>query len=140
MRIKRLAFFGTFVLLVVCMGLYLLLDRTLSQDKRKLEIVTGGWVMTDEANSHFYSVIEQLTLGHQWLLDNLNYRPRRIGLHGSADAHDAVLFLRRAAHLRPGSESLLPVRLQTFARLRLRFHMPVASAAQNNYRSKYREQ
>lgn len=36
MRIKRLAFFGTFVLLVVCMGLYLLLDRTLSQDKRKV--------------------------------------------------------------------------------------------------------
>ncbi|BET01981.1 Alpha-mann_mid [Nesidiocoris tenuis] len=45
-------------------------------NKGQLEIVTGGWVMTDEANSHFYSVIEQLTLGHQWLLDNLNYRPR----------------------------------------------------------------
>uniref|UniRef100_A0A0K8TGV9 Glycoside hydrolase family 38 N-terminal domain-containing protein n=1 Tax=Lygus hesperus TaxID=30085 RepID=A0A0K8TGV9_LYGHE len=37
MRIKRLLFFGTFVLLVVCMGLYLLLDKTLGQDRRKVQ-------------------------------------------------------------------------------------------------------
>nr|XP_018917576.1 PREDICTED: alpha-mannosidase 2 [Bemisia tabaci]XP_018917577.1 PREDICTED: alpha-mannosidase 2 [Bemisia tabaci] len=40
---------------------------------RQLEIVTGGWVMNDEANSHYYSTLQQLTHGHQWLHDNLNY-------------------------------------------------------------------
>lgn len=42
----------------------------------QIEIVTGGWVMNDEANSHWLSIVEQLTTGHQWLLDNLGYIPK----------------------------------------------------------------
>ncbi|XP_053613785.1 alpha-mannosidase 2-like isoform X2 [Plodia interpunctella] len=42
----------------------------------KLEIVNGGWVMNDEANSHWMSVVQQLTTGHQWLLDNVDYIPK----------------------------------------------------------------
>jgi len=43
--------------------------------KNQLEIVTGGWVMNDEANSHYISILHQLTEGHQWLNKHLNYTP-----------------------------------------------------------------
>ncbi|KAG5876752.1 hypothetical protein JTB14_033084 [Gonioctena quinquepunctata] len=41
----------------------------------QLEIVSGGWVMNDEANSHWISIMHQFTEGHQWLQENLNYTP-----------------------------------------------------------------
>ncbi|KAK7571097.1 hypothetical protein V9T40_014701 [Parthenolecanium corni] len=43
----------------------------------QVEIVSGGWVMPDEANSHYYSIIQELTHGHQWLEKHLNYKPKR---------------------------------------------------------------
>jgi len=42
----------------------------------RLEIVTGGYVMPDEANSHYTALLEQLVYGHEWCNLNLDgYKP-----------------------------------------------------------------
>ncbi len=60
--------------------------QTLQQRERKvvrglirdgqLEIVVGSWVVPDEANPHFSSMVNQMVEGHHWLQSTLGVKPQ----------------------------------------------------------------
>lgn len=40
-------------------------------EEGRLEIVNGGWIMPDEAITDYISLVNQLSLGHEWLKNNI---------------------------------------------------------------------
>ncbi|CDY18591.1 BnaA09g08040D [Brassica napus] len=42
----------------------------------QLEFVNGGWSMNDEATCHYIDMIDQMTLGHRFIMQTFNITPR----------------------------------------------------------------
>ena len=41
----------------------------------QLEFISGGWCMNDEATPYYEDIIDQMTLGHKFLLETFNVKP-----------------------------------------------------------------
>lgn len=77
--------------------------------RRQLEIVGGGWVVPDEANTHYFAVIDQMIEGHQWLEENLGVRPRNTWSLDPFGYSSALAYLHREAMY----ENLVILRVHT---------------------------
>ncbi|CAD8109144.1 unnamed protein product [Paramecium sonneborni] len=44
-------------------------------NNQQIEFLSGGWCMNDEATAYYEDIIDQMTLGHKFLLQNFNYTP-----------------------------------------------------------------
>ncbi|CBH15235.1 lysosomal alpha-mannosidase precursor, putative [Trypanosoma brucei gambiense DAL972] len=55
----------------------------------QLQFANGGWCMHDEATTHYIDMIDQTTLGHRWLLRELNVVPL-VGWQADAFGHSAT--------------------------------------------------
>ncbi|GAM29188.1 hypothetical protein SAMD00019534_123640 [Acytostelium subglobosum LB1] len=59
----------------------------------QLEFINGGWCMNDEATTYYDDIIDQMTLGHQFINENFGVTPK-IGWHidpfGHSNAQSAI--------------------------------------------------
>ncbi|KYQ93883.1 alpha-mannosidase [Tieghemostelium lacteum] len=56
----------------------------------QLEFINGGWCMNDEATTYYDDIIDQMTLGHQFLYNNFGIMPS-IGWHIDPFGHSSTM-------------------------------------------------
>ncbi|KAH3893393.1 alpha-mannosidase 2x-like [Dreissena polymorpha] len=73
----------------------------------QLEIVLGGWVMPDEAVTHYGPVIDQLIEGHQWLKENVGVKPKNAWVNDPFGYSSTLPYLWKMA----GVENIVILRI-----------------------------
>lgn len=81
----------------------------------QLEIVLGGWVMPDEASTHYVAVVDQLIEGHQWLIENLGTIPKSAWVNDPFGYSSTMPYLWKAS----GMDNLLFLRINQPVKARL---------------------
>ncbi len=61
----------------------------------QIELVTSGWVMEDEANTHIYAMIDQLIEGNQWMWENVGVTSRSAWSIDPFGQSPTVAYLRK---------------------------------------------
>lgn len=56
----------------------------------QLEIVSGGWVMPDEALTHYEALLEELMEGHDWMIRALGVKPK-VSFSTDAIGHSPIM-------------------------------------------------
>ncbi|XP_064622648.1 alpha-mannosidase 2-like [Lineus longissimus] len=85
-------------------------------ERGQVEIVNGGWVVPDEANTHYFAIIDQLIEGHQWVLKHLGVKPRA-GWSTNPFGHSATI---PYLFSRSGMTEMVIVRVHDAIKARLR--------------------
>jgi len=75
----------------------------------QLEILGGSWVVPDEANPHYYALIDQMIEGHQWLKDNIGIYPSNTWSLDPFGYSSAIAHLYKLA----GFENMVILRVHT---------------------------
>ncbi|CAM4928804.1 unnamed protein product [Rotaria socialis] len=88
---------------------------------QQLEIVTGAWVMNDEANTHYFAMLDQLIEGHQFIENRLGNITVRSGW-----ANDPFGYSPTMAYLLQRSG------IQYMAIHRVHYHIKKALAKEKN--------
>eukprot|EP00897_Mesotaenium_endlicherianum_P009208 jgi/Mesen1/8315/ME000457S07510 len=66
----------------------------------QLEVVGGGWVMNDEANTHFFAIIDQISEGNTWLHDTVGVVPRNAWAIDPFGHSPSMAYINRRAGVR----------------------------------------
>ncbi|CAH1791394.1 unnamed protein product [Owenia fusiformis] len=73
----------------------------------QLELTLGGWVMPDEATTHYYSIIDEMITGHQWLIDNIGVKPKNSWAIDPFGHSGSIPYLLKKA----GMENMIALRI-----------------------------